>query len=95
MRSSGLSLKCTGVLGYGFLESAYNRAMQVELEARGIKADLESTIRVTYKGVKVDMCSYYPYSIRGQKRFGFSGPSKWTRATAAGAISAVVCQFDE
>jgi PD-(D/E)XK nuclease superfamily protein len=35
------------ILGYGFLEKVYQRAMQVELKARGVKADLESEITVT------------------------------------------------
>jgi GxxExxY protein len=41
------------VLGYGFLERVYQRAMQVELAARGLKAVTESKIRVVYKGVVV------------------------------------------
>src|SRR5437763_15470974 len=40
-------------LGYGFLEKVYQRAMKVELEARGFKADIESKIKVWYKGVIV------------------------------------------
>jgi GxxExxY protein len=36
-------------LGYGFLEKVYQRAMQVELQLRGLKADLESKIKVRYK----------------------------------------------
>jgi GxxExxY protein len=40
-------------LGYGFLERVYQRAMQVELEARGLKAEIESKIKVRYKGVIV------------------------------------------
>jgi GxxExxY protein len=40
-------------LGYGFLESVYQKAMKVELELRGLKAELESQIRVFYKGVNV------------------------------------------
>jgi len=40
-------------LGYGFLESVYQKAMKVELELRGLKAELESEIRVFYKGVNV------------------------------------------
>jgi GxxExxY protein len=41
------------VLGYGFLEKVYQRAMQVELQARGLTAEIESEARVTYKGVAV------------------------------------------
>ncbi len=36
-------------LGYGFLEKVYQRAMQVELQLRGLKADPESKIKVRYK----------------------------------------------
>ncbi len=37
------------VLGYGFLEKVYQRAMQVELELRGLRADIESKIKVLFK----------------------------------------------
>jgi GxxExxY protein len=37
-------------LGYGFLEKVYQRAMKVELEGRGLKAELETDIQVKYKG---------------------------------------------
>jgi GxxExxY protein len=40
-------------LGYGFLESVYQKAMKVELELRGLRAELERQIQVTYKGVNV------------------------------------------
>jgi GxxExxY protein len=40
-------------LGYGYLERVYQRAMQVELLARGLKAELEHPIQVYYKGVVV------------------------------------------
>jgi GxxExxY protein len=36
-------------LGYDFLEKVYQRAMQVELQLRGLKAELESKIKVRYK----------------------------------------------
>lgn len=36
-------------LGYGFLEKVYQRAMQVELARRGLKAQLESPIVVKFK----------------------------------------------
>src|SRR5438067_9013050 len=42
-------------LGYGFLEKVYQRAMKVELEARGLKAEIEAEIRVFYKGVEVGL----------------------------------------
>ena len=40
-------------LGYGILERVYQRAMQVELCQRGLKAETESSIDVHYKGVVV------------------------------------------
>ena len=41
------------VLGYGFLESVYQRAMQAELQRQGLKAEIEAPIKVLYKGVVV------------------------------------------
>ncbi|HET6878861.1 MAG TPA: GxxExxY protein [Pirellulales bacterium] len=43
------------VLGYGFLERVYQRAMQVELLARGLKAEIENQIVVRYKGMEVGL----------------------------------------
>ena len=40
-------------LGYGFLEKVYQRAMKVELEARGLAAEIEAKIKVYYKEVIV------------------------------------------
>lgn len=37
-------------LGYGFLESVYQRALARELRLRGVKCDLERPIDVVYKG---------------------------------------------
>jgi GxxExxY protein len=37
-------------LGYGFLEKVYQRAMQVELRLRGLKAEIEQKIQVNFKG---------------------------------------------
>ncbi|HEX3889575.1 MAG TPA: GxxExxY protein [Verrucomicrobiae bacterium] len=39
------------VLGFGFLEKVYQRAMQVELQSRGVKMELEPKIQVQFKGV--------------------------------------------
>jgi GxxExxY protein len=41
------------VLGYGFLEKVYQRAMQVELQRAGLKVEVERKIQVNYKGVIV------------------------------------------
>ena len=40
-------------LGYGFLEKVYQRAIQIELQQRGVCACLEEKIQVRYKGVIV------------------------------------------
>lgn len=53
----GSAFEVYRVLGYGFLEKVYQRAMQVELQLRGCIAVMESEISVTYKGVVVG-----PYS---------------------------------
>ena len=41
------------VLGFGFLEKVYQRAMQAELHLRGVKVELEPKIQVQFKGVIV------------------------------------------
>lgn len=40
-------------LGPGFLESVYEKALAVELAARGIKFEQQKTIRVQHRGVDV------------------------------------------
>ena len=40
-------------LGYGFLERVYQKALQVELQKRGVRAELERKIKVHYRGVVV------------------------------------------
>jgi GxxExxY protein len=35
-------------LGYGFLESVFKRAMQVELRRQGLKAEIETPVKVRY-----------------------------------------------
>jgi len=49
----GAAFEVHNVLGYGFLERVYQRAMQVELQLRGIKVELEPLIKVQFKGVIV------------------------------------------
>jgi GxxExxY protein len=49
----GAAFEVHRVLGYGFLEKVYQRAMQVELENRGFLAETESEVRVLYKNVEV------------------------------------------
>jgi len=46
----GSAFEVYNALGYGFLESVYKNSMKIELELRGLKADIESEIRVVYKG---------------------------------------------
>lgn len=41
------------ILGYGFLEKVYQKALQVELLRRGHTAELEHGIKVKYKGTLV------------------------------------------
>lgn len=56
----GAAFEVYNVLGYGFLERVYQRAMQVELQSRGLKADLEAEIYVYFKTVEV---GYYEADI--------------------------------
>ncbi|MCX7006845.1 MAG: GxxExxY protein [Kiritimatiellaeota bacterium] len=49
----GAAFEVYRVLGYGFLEKVYQRAMQVELQLRGLKAELEPKLRVHFKGINV------------------------------------------
>lgn len=46
----GASFEVHKVLGYGFLEKVYQKAMQVELDNRGIQTQVEAPIKVTFKG---------------------------------------------
>ena len=49
----GAAFEVHNVLGFGFLEKVYQRAMQVELQARGVEVELEPKIQVQFKGVIV------------------------------------------
>ncbi len=51
----GAAFEVHNHLGYGFLEKVYQRAMKVELESRGLSAEIETDIRVSYKGVEVGL----------------------------------------
>ncbi len=46
----GSAFEVYNVLGYGFLEKVYQKALQVELINRGHSAELEHPINVTFKG---------------------------------------------
>ena len=52
-RVIGAAFEVHNVLGYGFLEKVYQRAMQVELNRRGSTAETESPIKVLYKNAVV------------------------------------------
>src|SRR3984957_6562134 len=45
----GAAFEVYKVLGHGFLESVYQKAMQAELIARGLKCEAEHAIVVKYK----------------------------------------------
>jgi GxxExxY protein len=49
----GAAYEVHNVLGHGFLEKVYQRAMQVELQSRGVECELEAEIRVYYKGADI------------------------------------------
>ena len=49
----GAAFEVYNVLGYGFLEKVYQRAMVVELERRGLKVVSEARITVWYKETMV------------------------------------------
>ena len=49
----GAAVEVHRVLGYGFLERVYQRALQVELVRRGLKVETEKKITVSYKDVVV------------------------------------------
>jgi GxxExxY protein len=54
----GAAFEVHRVLGYGFLEKVYQRAMQAELLQRGLSAETEPRIAVIYKGTNVgDYCA--------------------------------------
>ena len=49
----GAAYEVHRILGYGFLEKVYQRAMQVELIKRGRSAETETSIKVLYKSAVV------------------------------------------
>ena len=49
----GLAMKVHRILGFGFLETVYQKALQIELLRASFKADLEQPIQVLYEGVVV------------------------------------------
>jgi GxxExxY protein len=49
----GAAFEVHNILGFGFLEKVYHRAMQVELQLRGLQVELEPKIQVQFKGIIV------------------------------------------
>ena len=49
----GAAFAVYGELGYGFLESVYQKAMQVDLHQAGLKCEIECPIKVKYRNVIV------------------------------------------
>ncbi len=49
----GAAFEVHRVLGYGFLEKVYQRALHAELGLRGIAAATEHVLTVNYKGIVV------------------------------------------
>lgn len=49
----GLAMKVHRVLGPGFLESIYQKALQVELARAGFKVEMEVPIQIRYEGIVV------------------------------------------
>jgi GxxExxY protein len=49
----GAAFEVHNILGFGFLEKVYQRAMQVELQLRGMQVELEPKIQVQFKDVIV------------------------------------------
>jgi GxxExxY protein len=49
----GCAIAVHRALGPGFLESIYQRAMCVELGARGLSYEVERPVRVAYRGVEI------------------------------------------
>jgi GxxExxY protein len=54
----GAFYECYNLLGFGFLESVYRRALAVELRTRGHRCVEEGQTEVTYKGVIVGAYRY-------------------------------------
>jgi GxxExxY protein len=52
-RIIGCAISVHRALGPGFLESIYQRAMCIELKAKGLPFEAERPVRVVYRGVKI------------------------------------------
>jgi GxxExxY protein len=49
----GAAFELYRILGYGFLEKVYQKAMQEELSPNGLQAELEQPIMIHFKGAIV------------------------------------------
>ncbi|MGI8966148.1 MAG: GxxExxY protein [Limisphaerales bacterium] len=49
----GGAFEVYNVLGYGFLEKVYRKALQVELGQKGLRAEIECKVKVIYKSIIV------------------------------------------
>ena len=49
----GAACRVHDILGFGFLEQVYQRAMQVEPQSRGLKVEFEPKPQVLFKGIIV------------------------------------------
>jgi GxxExxY protein len=52
-RTIGCAIAVHRVLGPGFIESIYRKAMCIELESRNLAYEKERSIRITYRGVEI------------------------------------------
>lgn len=49
----GAAFEIANVLGGGFLEKVYERALSMELKARGYSVESQAPVRVSYKGAVI------------------------------------------
>ena len=49
----GCAYRVYNSMGFGFLESVYEKCMQIELQKQGLKADFQKPIKVHYEGINV------------------------------------------
>ena len=49
----GCAYKVHNTLGFGFLESVYEKSLMIELTQKGISASAQSSIKVQYEGTTV------------------------------------------
>jgi GxxExxY protein len=52
-RIIGAFFRVHNTLGHGFLESVYERSMELELRKLGLKVERQVALRVTYDGIEV------------------------------------------